>query len=522
MLFMVLKAVLFLFCIGNSLLYANSVLSPGDVLFIESWPDRQYTRYVTVDNAGYVSFPFFDDRIKASGKTLSDFQQSFDSLMNVKLPMINFVVRFSGHTSIKVSVTGAVQYPGEYIFPSGARVSTILKQLDMRNFRDAPYHQISSFDDLTMRHSFDRGNMAARQEPYRDFVHEKPELHRFQVDDFLFSSRVSFRNVEIRRGDTVIVCDVTSFHSFGDISHNPILKNGDIVFFRYRESVAFLKGAVNQPASYEILEGETVHDLIKLAGGLQIAHAENVIEIYNPRTGNFRRANLEETKTIYAEPFDHVYIPFDWKNKATKAVFIEGEIAFPGFYPIVGELTLDSLIQRAGGVTEMADIYATTITRVLEVAVGPFPRQEKLATDLSIVRLSTPSAGQVNLNIPLKNYDKVVIPPMRSVVHVMGMVGRPGSYTWQAGRSANYYLELAGGHSAFSNKAHTRVIRAKDGEIVPLSAVDEIEQGDVIYVPEFIPYTERAGFRLAREVVSMLGILASALSAAIIYDRIRE
>jgi protein involved in polysaccharide export with SLBB domain len=88
------------------------------------------------------------------------------------------------------------------------------------------------------------------------------------------TERANFRDVQVRRrGDTVAVFDLYDYLLGGDTRNDVMLEQGDVVFVPVRGARASITGAVVRPALYELSGGETLADLVRMAGGL-LANAE--------------------------------------------------------------------------------------------------------------------------------------------------------------------------------------------------------------------------------------------------------
>jgi protein involved in polysaccharide export with SLBB domain len=79
----------------------------------------------------------------------------------------------------------------------------------------------------------------------------------------------SLRRIEVRRGGrTVDVLDVYDYLTRGDASRDARLQNGDVVFVPPRLARVRALGEVLRPGTYEVKPGETLAELLRVAGGL--------------------------------------------------------------------------------------------------------------------------------------------------------------------------------------------------------------------------------------------------------------
>ncbi|OBP15346.1 hypothetical protein A5320_08260 [Rheinheimera sp. SA_1] len=109
----------------------------------------------------------------------------------------------------------------------------------------------------------------------------------------------SLREISVKRaGQEVAAFDLYKLLLKGDSTADIHLKHGDVVFIPAIKSMAEVNGEVQRPALYELKSGETVADLVEMAGGSKAgAFPRNVvIERFNEQ--NVRSLlNLDLTKT---------------------------------------------------------------------------------------------------------------------------------------------------------------------------------------------------------------------------------
>src|SRR5262249_16611784 len=92
------------------------------------------------------------------------------------------------------------------------------------------------------------------------------------------TERSNFRAVEVRRGNELLATvDLYDYLLKGIVPAVPPMQTGDVVFVPIRGPRVRIGGEVNRPAIYEIKPGETLRDLVRMAGGLTpLAGANNV------------------------------------------------------------------------------------------------------------------------------------------------------------------------------------------------------------------------------------------------------
>jgi protein involved in polysaccharide export with SLBB domain len=287
-----------------------------------------------------------------------------------------------------------------------------------------------------------------------------------------------------------------------------------------------------------------VRDLIRAGGSLNEAAYGGKAELTRNMTesGESRETALIEidlalvmagdpAENIELKPFDYLVIKELPLWGGQEYVEIEGEVRFPGRYPIQRGETLRSVLGRAGGVTDLAFTRGSVFTR--ETLKERERKQieeltRRLQSDLAQVSLmaaqeargdaaqalavgqqllenlkSTKPVGRLVINVDramaaaragipqdivLKDGDQLLVPRITQEVTVIGEVQSPTSHLFSAGLSRGDYIELSGGVTQRADKGRIYVVRA-DGSVVgggdkwfSFSGV-QIEPGDTVVVP---------------------------------------
>ncbi|MGO9434831.1 MAG: SLBB domain-containing protein [Terracidiphilus sp.] len=224
----------------------------------------------------------------------------------------------------------------------------------------------------------------------------------------------------------------------------------------------------------------------------------------------------------------------------TKFVRLEGEFVHAGVYSVQPGETLRHLVERAGGLTPNAYLYASEFTRVSTRAVqqariDEYVQSLSLAIQRNVVNLasspvaqglaggSVAQSGEQSLlaslrqiratgrivlplqpsntevenlpNIALEDGDRFVVPHVPAVVNVVGAVYDQNSFLYSDRMRAGAYLRHAGGTNRDADRKREFIIRA-DGEVVSNDTSNgpwgsefnslHIYPGDTIVVPEKI------------------------------------
>jgi polysaccharide biosynthesis/export protein len=310
--------------------------------------------------------------------------------------------------------------------------------------------------------------------------------------------------------------------------------------------VVNVSGRVKVAGAYPLEPGMKIADLIRAGGSLDAAAFAGGAELsrYVVENGKTRRTQVidvdlaavlrgEPAANLPLEPYDGLYIKeiSGWEKQ--EQATLEGEVRFPGTYPIKTGETLRSLIERAGGLTDYAFPQGALFTReelrereqvqideltarlqndlvavaLLATRASQFTGQQSssYATEQSLVTQlkSAKAVGRLVVNLPaaldakpgspedvvLRNGDRLIIPKLRQEIMVLGEVQNVTSHLYQTGLTRDDYINLSGGVTRLADKSRTYIVRA-DGTIVTgqsrwhaAKSTQVMHPGDAIVVP---------------------------------------
>ena len=359
------------------------------------------------------------------------------------------------------------------------------------------------------------------------------------------SSAGSFRDIHLRRGGKdVAVFDLYDLLLMGDRNSDQLVQPDDILFVGPIGTQVAILGSVNQPAIYELKPGESLDDVLRMAGGFTAVADRGRVTIErlaDRATGKVtqlalpahQRDALATGDVVRAFSAVAVALPQDKQNEHVR---IQGEVLRPGDYILPPGSRIADALRVAGGLTPQAYLYGTEFTREsvrktqalnYERALRDFEtdmakmQANQRATSTEEINAQTASAqanarllerlrqvqptGRVVLpiepdttNLPdmvLEDGDTLTIPQRGSSVGIFGSVFNTGSFVFQPGHTTLQYLALAGGPTRGADKSSIFVIRA-NGSVVSAqqgasfwrSSNDFsdalVQPGDTIFVPE--------------------------------------
>jgi protein involved in polysaccharide export with SLBB domain len=358
------------------------------------------------------------------------------------------------------------------------------------------------------------------------------------------------RNIKIISKDgSKGVYDLLSFFRKGDYKQNPYLKDGDVVIIEKVNKVVSIMGHILYPATYEFREGETINDLINLAGGLTYKARKDSIELIrfeedgiNQFSQYFSYDNIQQNP-IQLKFSDLVVVRELTTYYDEQWVSIEGKIKYPGLYNIVKDKTkLSEIIIQAGGFLEDASLVDATLYRTdADSSYDPeferiklIPRVDMTDDEYDYLKAKSRQRygkvvidftalfkdNQSNEDIILKRKDVINIPEKKNYVSIIGQVVNPGNIVYSSNLKVSDYIQLAGGFSWRAIEGDVRVIKVNTGEWVDADDVEFLDPGDTIWVLEDPPGPKFWDvFLTSLTVVAQLAAIVAASVAVIVATR---
>jgi polysaccharide export outer membrane protein len=167
----------------------------------------------------------------------------------------------------------------------------------------------------------------------------------------------------------------------------------------------------------------------------------------------------------------------------SQKVMIWGEVNQPNEYQLTGDMTLLSALAKAGSVTASAGREAVIVRAAKATGAGAAEEPEIIRVDLTDLQ-----AGNMALNIPLRDGDTINIPKAQSAF-VSGYVKNPGAYAVSEGMTVLQMLSLAGGLTERGSDRRINVTRTVDGnkkELKSVKLTSLVQPGDTIVVGQRI------------------------------------
>jgi polysaccharide biosynthesis/export protein len=331
------------------------------------------------------------------------------------------------------------------------------------------------------------------------------------------------RNVVLRRADgTTLPVDLAIFLQVGDLAHNPVLREGDILHVPSIDQTVTIDGRVAFPGRYAFRAGETLAALLRLANGggpfpSDAADTLRLLRFSQDPRGTVLTMPLSEVMATAAgagtlEPFDALYIPRVLHFGRQTTALIEGEVERPGRYPIrPGLTTVRDLVAMAGGFTPDASLLDAELRRepvarsaAYDIPLETLPPELLTREDQRILQVTRTTSDRYvtvdfqrlfaegegdALDVPLLHGDVLRVPEKRSEIAVLGGVRRPGIVAHVPGASLDHFIGLVGGYSSRADRRNIVILKARSGTRLSPEDVTTLEPGDRIIVPFREPRT---------------------------------
>lgn len=254
--------------------------------------------------------------------------------------------------------------------------------------------------------------------------------------------------------------------TLGNPANAPKLQPLDTVriFSRYDFEAApevWIDGEVRNPGKFTTAGQARVRDAIYLAGGVLPGAALDSAQVFRTArdgTKTILSVNLAEALSgdgnanIVLEPHDRIIIHRNVAEVDPPSVYIKGDVANPGRYPLAANMNVQSLVRIAGGLKPSADAESAILTHQVGKETGG------LATTSLDINLTAAMAGRVEEDKTLLNGDVLTIRQnpnwndLGATVTLRGEVQHPGTYGIRPGESLSSVLEKAGG---FTSQAYS-------------------------------------------------------------------
>lgn len=369
-------------------------LGPGDQVAIDVWGASQSSLLKTISPDGNISVDNLGP-IYLSGLTVNQanslLKQKFEVIysgLNDENPISNIRLSLAQNRAIQVHVMGEVVNPGTYTMSSFATIFNALYLSGGVN---------------------DKGTLRA----IKVYRKDKP-IATYDVYDFILNGN---SNMGIR------------------------LEDNDIIVVDTYKRLVNVTGAVKRPMYYEVLEGETIGQVLKFAGGFAENAYKNDVRI--ARSGRQEREilTIPTDKMEQVELLDGDVVSVDEIAPTfSNMVEIQGAVYRPGKFQLSDNIsTVKQLIVCAGGLKDEAFLNRAILNRR-----KPNNTMENLAIDLK--QLLDGSIADISLkkNDVLLIHEWAEVYEMQTIT-ISGEVTFAGTYEYRENMTVEDAVLAAGG-----------------------------------------------------------------------------
>ncbi len=344
------------------------------------------------------------------------------------------------YTQDAVYLEGHVVRPGKYSFHAGMHVADL----------------VSSYKDLLPEPALQYGEIIRLSQP--DY---RPAVQSFSVAEAL-----------------------------ADPAHSPELQPLDTVQFfgRYdfeNPPAVSVWGDVRAPGTYRTAGDIHLSDAIHLAGGLSPDAAQGDAQIFRYMPDSTMKIlNVKLSSALDGNPTDDLVLHsrdrvLIHKNPAAvepATVYVKGEVARPGRYPLTAEMHIADLIRAAGGLKPSAD------TKIADLTHYSWQDDKQVSGKQQRIALAEVMTNDPDHNLVLNNGDVLTVPQVAgwndlgASISIRGEVVHPGSYGIRPGERLSSVLSRAGGFAPAAYPYGALLLRAEVQKLEQRSYAELIQR----------------------------------------------
>ncbi|PCI27370.1 MAG: hypothetical protein COB67_08625 [SAR324 cluster bacterium] len=289
----------------------------------------------------------------------------------------------------------------------------------------------------------------------------------------------------------------------GDESQNILLQDEDIVMVKSKGAfitkplLVTIEGEVRYPGVYALRSREErITDVLKRAGGLTIwaypkgtifkrrqewTSSDEIIKDLKLVNTSFDLSNILEYQRLRAR--NEYLLLLAQKKDAVGQVKLAPIITSDASKEDLAKSSMaPGIVESAGKSIESAfeafqDQPAVT-SKARLLGQQELQPSERIIINMKSL-LTTPGE---RADLVLLDGDSIRVPRAPSTISVIGAVIRPTLISVQRNEEMDQYIKLAGGFTSDANIEKTLIFRV-DGSLIPVEELEQIEVGDVIYVP---------------------------------------
>jgi len=347
-----------------------------------------------------------------------------------------------------ITVIGAVTRPGKYQWQAGQRITDIFPNIDSHLLHSADLNysiivrEIDNARNIEIL-QFDVANALANPNSKDNLILERSDKI------LVFASVIKLIDMKI------------SLDSLAFTQEQLAKKEQELAKDRYKEKQFWLKYGDEDKLSQLDREAAEAAKLIEQSiaqfSGGQLEEEQDLKELTLFSRQRLLQPIIEQLKRQGKS------------GQPIQLVEADGEVKFPGVYPLAKNARVADLIAAAGGLTESAYVVRAEVTR--NQIVNHMAQQTSIG-----ISLSAALVGEEKDNVLLSSKDRLNIHQIpawseNNVVELRGEFVFPGKYTVRRGESLADLIAKAGGFTKFAHQ---------EGSVFTRVQLREIEQQNLL------------------------------------------
>lgn len=187
-------------------------------------------------------------------------------------------------------------------------------------------------------------------------------------------NRQKYRVVQIRHdGEKTRFYDLYQYLHFGNLKHNPYVRDNDVIFVPEHHGMVRIEGPVLRPGMYELNGEKSLYQIVSLSGGFAHAASKShpikvirfdeagkrlVLDVVATKK-SMKLFRIEKGDTVVVQDIINAGKPFDYSVESIPGenlvyptslpdVFVIGAVGSPGPYPYKAHLKIKDYVAFAG------------------------------------------------------------------------------------------------------------------------------------------------------------------------------
>lgn len=429
----------------------NYKLGPGDEVAIDVWGASEYSIQEVISPDGNIYIESLGP-VHLSGLTVTQandyLKRQFGKIAGVdgEVPNSDIRLTLAQNRTIQIHVMGEVENPGTYTMSSFSTIFNALYQAggvsEQGTLREVKVYRndklVSTYDvyDFILNGNSNTGirledNDVVTVDAYKNLVVVTGLVKRPMYYEMLstetaaqllkysggFAKNAYKEDIRVirngKREREIYTLDAAEQQNFMLVDGDSISVDSIMPTF---SNMVEVKGAVYRPGQFQMGgRVNTVKQLIECAGGLKddafmsraILNRRKVNNVMENLSINLEKLMNGECEDIALRKNDVLLITSIPEMQELQVVAIFGEVAFPGTYEYVENMSIEDFIMQAGGLTEAASIAKVDVARRVKNPSATSP-SDTISYNYSF-SISDGLVVEGNPNFTLMPFDEVYV-----------------------------------------------------------------------------------------------------------------